>query len=246
MTAEEEVRQENESLRERVQWQQEKITWLEERVVLLQQQETLREELQSEGTLQSLVQRCAEHLKPVEAQIKSALAQADVLHQDETGLYVAGKRHWMHVSATEQLTHYAVHGKRGHEALDAIGILKDFHGVSVHDGWQSYWRYPCEHGLCNVHQLRELIFLSEQLQQAWAGQLKDLLLDMKAAVDQARAEGRKALHSLEMTDWKARYAALLQEGYQANPPNPPPEGSKKGRRKQFPPDNRFQEFSNLL
>jgi transposase len=93
----------------------------------------------SEKTLPSLVQRCADQLCPVEEQIKAALAQAAVLHQDETGLSVAGKRHWMHVSATQQLTHYAVHAKRGHEALDPIGILPDFHfhGVSVHDGWQS-------------------------------------------------------------------------------------------------------------
>jgi transposase len=80
----------------------------------------------SVGTLQGLVERCAEQLAPLEQQIKAALKQAEVLHQDETGLYVAGRRHWMHVSATEQLTHYAVHPKRGKEALDAIGILKDW------------------------------------------------------------------------------------------------------------------------
>ena len=197
----------------------------------------------SEGTLQTLVQRCAERLCPVEQQIKAALARADVLHQDETGLYVAGKRHWMHVSATEQLTHYAVHAKRGHEALDAIGILADFHGVSVHDGWRSYWRYACEHGLCNVHHLRELIFLHEQLQQAWAGQMKELLLDMKAAVEQARADGRQRLHFLEMQDWKTRYAALLEEGYQANPPDPPPAAGRRGRRKQSPARNLLDRLS---
>jgi len=197
----------------------------------------------SEGTLQTLVQRCSERLSPVEQQIKAALAQADVLHQDETGLYVAGKRHWMHVSATEQLTHYAVHPKRGHEALDATGILTDFHGVSVHDGWRSYWRYACQHGLCNVHHLRELIFLHEELRQDWAGQMKELLLDMKAAVDQARAEGRKALHPLEVQDWKTRYEVLLEEGYQANPPDPPPEGSKKGRRKQSSARNLLDRLS---
>jgi transposase len=197
----------------------------------------------SEGTLQTLVQRCAERLEPVEAQIKAALAQAQVLHQDETGLYVAGKRHWMHVSATEQLTHYALHAKRGHQALDAIGILKDFQGVSVHDGWRSYWRYASQHALCNVHHLRELIFLDEELQQEWAGQMKELLLDMKAAVDQARAEGRQSLHPLEVQDWKTRYEALLQEGYQANPPDPPPEVSKKGRRKQSPARNLLDRLS---
>jgi transposase len=197
----------------------------------------------SEGTLQTLVQRCAERLCPVEEQIKAALAQADVLHQDETGLYVAGKRHWMHVSATEQLTHYAVHAKRGHEALDAIGILADFHGVSVHDGWQSYWRYACQHGLCNVHHLRELIFLHEVLQQIWAGQMKDLLLDMKSAVEQACAEGRKALHPLEVQDWKTRYLALLEEGYLANPPDSPLATPKKGRRKQSSARNLLDRLS---
>ncbi len=90
------------------------------------------------GTLAGLVQRCAEQLAPVEQQIKAALSLAQILHQDETSLYVAGTRHWMHVSATEHLTHYAVHPKRGKEALDAIGILADFAGVSVHDGWGSY------------------------------------------------------------------------------------------------------------
>jgi transposase len=197
----------------------------------------------SEGTLQTLVQRCAERLSPVEEQIKAALSQADVLHQDETGLYVAGKRHWMHVSATEQLTHYAVHAKRGHEALDAIGILADFHGVSVHDGWQSYWRYACQHGLCNVHHLRELIFLHEVLQQIWAGQMKELLLDMKSAVEQARTEGRQGLHPLEVQDWKTRYEALLQDGYLANPPDPPLATPKKGRRKQSPARNLLDRLS---
>ncbi len=197
----------------------------------------------SEGTLQTLVQRCAERLCPVEEQIKAALAQADVLHQDETGLYVAGKRHWMHVSATEQLTHYAVHAKRGHEALDAIGILADFHGVSVHDGWQSYWRYACQHGLCNVHHLRELIFLYEVLQQIWAGQMKELLLDMKSAVEQARTEGRQGLHPLEVQDWKTRYEALLQDGYLANPPDPPLATPQKGRRKQSPARNLLDRLS---
>src|SRR5258708_10028589 len=152
----------------------------------------------SEGTLQTLVQRCAERLCPVEQQIKAALSRADVLHQDETGLYVAGQRHWMHVSSTEQLTHYAVNAKRGKEALDAIGILEGFEGVSVHDGWRSYWLYACQHALCNVHHLRELTYLYEEQHQDWAGQMKTLFLDIKAALAQAQAAGRTSLHPLEV------------------------------------------------
>jgi len=197
----------------------------------------------SVGTLQGLVARCAEQLAPVEEQIKAALTRAEVLHQDESGLYVAGQRHWMHVSATEHLTHYAVHPKRGKEALDAIGILKDFQGVSVHDGWRSYWQFLCQHALCNVHHLRELTFLEEEQGQAWAAEMKELLLESKAAVAQARALGRSCLHPLEVADWKARYGALLAEGYQANPPDPPPETAKKGRRKQSPARNLLDRLS---
>ncbi len=197
----------------------------------------------SVGTLQALVERCATQLEPVEQQIKAALSRAEVLHQDETGLYVAGQRHWMHVSATEHLTHYAVHPKRGKEALDAIGILADFQGVSVHDGWRSYWQFLCQHALCNVHHLRDLTFLYEEQLQAWAGEMISLLLDIKAAVEQARAEGRNSLHPLEVADWKARYGALLAEGYQANPPDPPPEIGRRGRRKQSAARNLLDRLS---
>ncbi len=196
------------------------------------------------GTLQTLIQRCAASLEPVEQQIKAALSHAPVLHQDETGLYVANQRQWMHVSATERLTHYAVHPKRGKAALDAIGILADFAGVSVHDGWSSYWQFLCQHALCNVHHLRELTYLDEEQQQVWAGQMKELLLDIKAAVEQARAQGRSHLHPLEVADWKARYQARLSEGYLANPPpDPPAESGKKGRRKQSAARNLLDRLS---
>jgi transposase len=197
----------------------------------------------SAGTLQGFVQRCAAQLEAVEQQIKAALSRAPVLHQDETGLYVAGQRHWMHVSATEQLTHYAVHPKRGKAAMEAIGILTDFTGVSVHDGWSSYWQFVCQHALCNVHLLRELTYLSEELGQAWAAEMIELLLDIKAAVEQARVEGRTHLHPVEVADWKARYQALLSQGYLANPPDPPPEIAKKGRRKQSTARNLLDRLS---
>jgi transposase len=82
----------------------------------------------SEGTLAGLIERCAENLKAVEQATKEALVKAEVLHQDETGLYVKGLRYWMHVACTAQLTHYAVHPKRGKDALDAIGMPAPFSG----------------------------------------------------------------------------------------------------------------------
>ena len=107
----------------------------------------------SEGTVGDLIKRCAGQLAPVEQQITEALKQAEVIHQDETGLDVAGKRHWMHVTCTPTLTHYHVDASRGQAALEAIGILPQFTGISIHDGWGSYFLYDCQHAACIVHRL---------------------------------------------------------------------------------------------
>jgi transposase len=185
----------------------------------------------SEGSLCDLITRCATNLAEVEQQIKEALIQSEVIHQDETGLYVAGQRQWLHVTCTATLTHYAVHASRGHAALEAIGILPRFAGTSVHDGWRSYFLYGCAHALCVVHLLRDLTFLAEEQGRPWAADLKALLLSMKEATDEARAQGRPTLHALEVEDWQAQFLALLAHADAMTPTAQAPPG-KKGRPKQ--------------
>jgi transposase len=184
----------------------------------------------SEGRVAALIQRCAGQLLSVEQQITAALQQAEVIHQDETGLQVAGKRYWMHVTCTPTLTHYQVDASRGQAALEAIGILPQFSGIAVHDGWRSYFLYDCEHAVCLVHLLRELVFLEEQGLQ-WAADLKTLLLDMKEATEQAREQGKHRLDPREVVDWEAQFLRLLDEGDQAHPRATAPPG-QRGRCKQ--------------
>jgi transposase len=184
----------------------------------------------SEGTIWELIKRCAGQLAPVEQQIKEALIQSEVIHQDETGLRVEGKRHWMHVTCTATLTHYHVDTSRGQPALEAIGILAQFLGISIHDAWGSYFLYDCEHALCLVHVLRDLVFLAEQ-GLLWADELKSLLLDMKEATQQARALGKWRLDPQEVLDWEAQFLRLLDEGDQAHPRATAPPG-QRGRCKQ--------------
>lgn len=59
----------------------------------------------SVGSLVTMVQQCAQALAPLEELLKAEAHAAPVLHNDETGVRVAGGLHWVHVSSTATLTH---------------------------------------------------------------------------------------------------------------------------------------------
>jgi len=92
----------------------------------------------SEATLQSASECGAEALAEIEIVIKQAIVSAGVGHFDETGMYVEGRRGWLHVASTEQWTHYGYHQKRGSQATQEIGILPKFTGRACHDGLSAY------------------------------------------------------------------------------------------------------------
>jgi transposase len=96
---------------------------------------------------------------------------------------------------------------------------------------QSYQGYAFSQAWCNVHHLRELTFVEEELQQPWARQMKDLLLEMKAEVERAKGLGLHELDLLVLAGLLRRYDELLAEGYRANPPPATPKKSEQGKRK---------------
>ena len=182
----------------------------------------------SEGTLDTILRESAEHLADFMVNLKEQMIQATVAHFDETGLSQNGKNHWLHSVSTKEATYYAMHQKRGTEAMDAIGILPEFQGTAVHDGWPAYFQYEqCWHGLCNAHHLRELIFIKEQLNQPWAQPMIDCLLKIKEKVDEAKEQGLTSLSDWQISYWRNRYEFIIARGYRVNPRHDPPRTQRK-------------------
>ena len=199
----------------------------------------------SEETIQTAMKNIGQQLDPFSQTIKEQLLQQPVLHVDESGLRVEGALHWFHVLSTTGLTWYGVHRKRGREALDSFDFLPDFLGRLVHDCWKPYLILPCLHALCVAHILRELIFIHEQCEQAWAKTMVDLLLDMNR-----KREGQKLVApeftTEQLNQWHQQYKEILREGRAVNPPIIPlPDAPKKrGRKKQTKAQNLLDRLEN--
>ncbi|MCX5977756.1 MAG: IS66 family transposase, partial [Coprothermobacterota bacterium] len=194
-------------------------------------------------TLANIILQCQDLLKAPVQQIKERIGQAPVVHFDETGSRVKGKRQWLHTACTETATYYAIQPNHGREALDAIGILPGFRGRAIHDSWGPYFAYGCAHGLCNAHHLRELIFLHDQCQEGWAEEMIDCLLEIKEAVDRARPTA-DCLLERDLRAFEARYQRILDQGYAANPLPLQLVGAlkKRGRRKKTKPRNLLERL----
>ncbi|MEM6813320.1 MAG: transposase [Bacteroidota bacterium] len=125
----------------------------------------------SVGSLFNFEKQAQKDLSGFQAWVNANLQAGEVLHSDETGLRVAGKLYRMHVVSNERFTAYHLDRSRGKAAIARAGILPDYQGTLVHDRFAAYFRYACDHGLCNAHILRELIYIKEKDQVSWAQQM---------------------------------------------------------------------------
>ncbi len=153
---------------------------------------------------------------------------------DETGTRVEGRTCWVHTACTRSLTLYAVHAKRGVDAFEAMGVLPDFTGIAVHDGWKPYKTYTgAVHALCNAHHLRELAGVTDNAPQDapqdWADDLAALLVEVWDQIKDIRAAHEHAsgftVNALEHI--AARYEEIIAAGRALHPPRAPGQPRRK-------------------
>ena len=184
-------------------------------------------QLLSEATLLGYIAQLHQALAEWEHHAIERLLAQPAMHVDETSLRVDRNNHWIHVYSAGTLTVKCLHRKRGREAIEAIGILPRYAGVAVHDCWASYLSYAhCDHALCGAHLLRELTFIVDAHDYAWAKRMKRLLLH---ACHEVAQRDDKTLSEREYKAVQKRYRTILTQGEKELPPIPPRQKGQRGK-----------------
>jgi len=197
----------------------------------------------STGSLYNFRRTAYSKLGTFDYQLKLLLISSDVAGFDETGFRVKKKRWWLHSCSTDRHVYYAVHQRRGQLAMNEIGILPFYKGIAVHDFWKSYYKYACQHSLCNAHLLRELEFVEQRFDQSWSTQIKDLLLKLLNLKNKALARGQQKLSTVTLKKYQLQYDEIVRKGFRQNLFKPPPE-KKRGRTKKTVARNLVERFKN--
>jgi transposase len=105
----------------------------------------------SVGFLVAARRRAVLLAEPFMARVRLLLHQAGLLHVDETPARVDGELTYLHVACNSAYT--VMHtGGRGSADIDAGGVLADFAGVIVRDGYAGYAHLvAAQHAWCGAH-----------------------------------------------------------------------------------------------
>jgi transposase len=200
----------------------------------------------SVGSLFNFNQEAFNKLALFEAFVKEKLVASCLIHADETGINVNGKRIWLHCAVNDRWAYFFPHENRGAEAMDAINILPRFNGILAHDHWKPYYTYTtCEHSLCNAHHIRELEWvIDNHPNDTWAQSMQNLLSEINAAVDKTT---ENCLDEKNASEYRTRYREIIAIGEQEMPlPTPDPNQPKKrGREKKTKARNLLERLRDF-
>jgi len=168
----------------------------------------------STGFLAGIRGRAARRLeKKFLGHMQQLLAGAPLLHADETPGRAAGSLAYVHVACTEYLTLMHV-GDRSAKTIDAGGVLGEFTGVLVRDGYVGYEHLQAVHAWCGAHLLRDLRSISDADPdgQLWAAAMANTLLEANRAAHAARERGADRLDEATLKQIRNYYLGALARG----------------------------------
>jgi transposase len=197
----------------------------------------------STGALTGFIQKSSACAEPLHERIYEEIMASEFMHNDETGLNIAGDLSWLHTASTPEYAYFKVTQGRTFEDIKSVGVFEDYAGRSIHDFLRAYLKFDSLlHGLCNAHHLRELTYIEEELKQPWAKEMSELLLRIKDQISELPPE-QKLLEITIQAQFREAYRAILKKGHKSNPP-PKRKPGQRGRLAKGKSLNLLERFEN--
>jgi transposase len=155
----------------------------------------------SQGAIVNALQRVARRMAPQAAALREQVRASPVIGSDETSARVNGRTHWQWVFQTPTASYHVITPRRNGD------VVREFQGDTAALTWVSDLYKPQlnaradRHQICLAHQLRELQYVVDKEQSAWARDCQTLF--------------RLAIHRAHQRDqgelWGAAYASAVRK-----------------------------------
>jgi transposase len=153
----------------------------------------------SQGALANALRRVGTRLEPQAAAIREQVRASPVIGSDETSARVNGHTHWQWVFQTPTASYFVIVPQRSGAVVQAF-LQGAVPATWVSDLWKPQLGAGAErHQICLAHQLRELQYVVDREQSAWARECQALF---RLAIHRADQRDRREL-------WGAAYTAAV-------------------------------------
>lgn len=152
------------------------------------------------GTIQKILDRASEAIRPHYEAIGTVARQADVNHVDETSWRLKGALCWLWVLANSTVALFMVHQKRSAAAFREL--IREWTGILVSDGYGVYRNWVGLRQTCLAHLIRDARALSENKDPELANFGNKALKELQRLCHMAHAPPT-------LGEWRAFYARLI-------------------------------------
>lgn len=165
----------------------------------------------SEGGIHYLLNKLVEKSQPAYDLIKQKLVSNKkyAIGADETGMKVAGNKHWAWTWQNEEATFITITDNRAQRSITETFKDGFKNSVLVHDCWASHFNTKAlSHQVCTAHLLRDMNYLTELYNHKWSKVCK-MIFQSALKLKKQMSKSDYYIHSPERTNIEDRLDWLL-------------------------------------
>ena len=174
----------------------------------------------SEGYIAKLQKRAANRLSEFMCEIKKEIIKQPLLCWDDTVIMINTKRSCLRFYGTEKLAMYTAHAQKDKNGLDEDGILNVLSKETVveHDHNKVNYNedYHFRNAECNVHLIRDLKKVVDNLNHTWAKKLIELISKMNKKRDWLIKKGKEEFSQEEINKFEDKFEKIMIEANEEN------------------------------